>query len=111
MIDHDPDFWPTIEEADAMLADSQAYWAEMLSLRSKLYSVWQDYEDIHFKCDKCSEMFSGDEAIEEYETEMLLSLHCPKCNLKACSLQTQASQDEIVDLAAKGHTKAKASIE
>jgi DNA-directed RNA polymerase subunit RPC12/RpoP len=110
MIDHDPDFWPTMEEADAMLADSQAYWAEMLQKRSELYSAWQDYEEVLFRCEKCSELFLGDEALEDYESEMIYSLRCPKCKFKICNLQTQASPEEILDLATKGHQKAQQAI-
>lgn len=106
MIDHDPDFWPTMEEAEQMLKDSQEHWRELRQKRSELYTVWQDYEDLLMMCDKCKRVFTGEEADIEYESDLICALHCPKCKHKLLILQTEASNEELVDLAKKGHKKA-----
>lgn len=105
MIDHDPDFWPTLEEAEEISKDNQEFWRQERQRRVELYSVWQDYEDIIFMCDKCSNILIGDEADTYYESDSICALHCPKCHYKLLVLQTEASQEELLDLANKGNKK------
>ncbi len=111
MIDHDPDFWPTMEEAEEMSKDSQEYWKELRKERAELYTVWQDYEDLLLMCDKCKKVFTGDEATIEHESNLICALHCPKCKYKLLILQTEASHEELQTLASLGHKKAISAIE
>lgn len=106
MIDQDPDFWPTMEEAEQMAADAKEFWKEERLKRSELYSVWQDYEEILFMCDKCKHVFRGEEADLDYESKLVAALLCPKCGFKLVILRTEALPDELRDLASKGHKKA-----
>lgn len=79
MVDHDPDFWPTFEEAEQMLLLSQKHWAKQQELLDAVTNVGQSLEGIVVICKECSEIFSAtDSAVQEFEDRV--SLLCPKCN-------------------------------
>ena len=111
MIDHDPDFWPTMEEAEQLAKDAAIFWELERKKRAELYSTFQDYEEVFFMCDKCKFSFHGNEAISDNESQLVTALRCPKCDFKLLTLQNEATVGELQKLAKAGHKNAKMALE
>ena len=102
----DPMF-PNMEEAEQLAAKSAMFWEKERQKRAELYSLWQDYEEILFMCDRCKRVFQGEQVKLDYESDLIVAMLCPRCGFKLGILQTQADRDERRKLAKKGHKKAK----
>ena len=78
MVDHDPDFWPTIEEADMMLLLSELSWSEQEMKLLQIDFVGQDMTEIMVACDKCYKVFEAPHAVFE-KVDRITHKKCPKC--------------------------------
>lgn len=73
---------------------------------SYMFSAWENYKQWESTCPECNWTGLLAQAVSDYETPMVSSLHCPKCDRKLALMNNQASQEEIVDLAARGSQQA-----
>ena len=72
-----------------------------------IYSCWQDWESEVQKCRDCSWKGPLGEGHFYSETGLIACVDCPQCGAKLVNLQTEASLEEIKELASKGSSKAK----
>ena len=86
MVEHDPDFWPTIEEAELMLLHSQLHWAQEDMKLLEIEYVGQDLTGIYVACDGCYEIFLASDSVFE-KIENTTHMKCPKCLLPFKELQ------------------------
>jgi hypothetical protein len=103
-------YFPNFEEAEELAADAEIFWQDQRQQRAELYSLWQDYEEILFMCDKCKRVFQGEDAEIDHESDLVVALLCPKCSFKLGILQTEADSEELQKLASLGHKKAISAI-
>jgi len=73
---------------------------------SYIFSAWENYREWESTCPDCTWVGPLSQATPDYETAMVSSLHCPKCDRKLALMNNQASYEEIVEMAARGVQKA-----
>ena len=73
---------------------------------SYIFSAWEEYEKWQGMCPDCNWTGLLADAIFEYETAMISSLHCPKCDRKLALMGNQATQEQLCELASRGSAKA-----
>jgi hypothetical protein len=72
-----------------------------------IYSCWQDWESAVKECSDCSWKGPLGEGEFYHESNMIACVDCPQCGRKLINLQTEASFEEIKELASEGSSKAK----
>jgi transcription elongation factor Elf1 len=75
-------------------------------MRDIITSIWQDYESHLFTCSKCQTKTLGQDLVQDYASEYLLPLDCPKCESRVTVLRIDASIEEIQTYAAQGYKTA-----
>jgi formylmethanofuran dehydrogenase subunit E len=80
MVDHDPEFWPTFEEAEQMLLQSEQHWANERDKLDAVTHVSQSLEGITVICKNCGEIFYASDSKKETFDDGV-RLHCPKCEI------------------------------
>jgi hypothetical protein len=78
-MDHDGDFWPNMEEADAMLEASQSYLKEQRRQLDQADHLDEQLSEISVVCAECRLFFKVREALKAI-TGRLVELRCPKCS-------------------------------
>ena len=73
---------------------------------SYFFSAWEDYKQWEGTCPDCNWTDLLSQAVSEYESDMVSSLHCPECDRKIALMNNEASHEEIEELAARGSSKA-----
>ena len=71
-----------------------------------IFSAWENYKEWESTCPNCNWKGLLAQALPDYESPMVSSLHCPECECKLALMNNQASQEEIVDLAVRGSKQA-----
>jgi uncharacterized cysteine cluster protein YcgN (CxxCxxCC family) len=72
-----------------------------------MFSSWENYKQWESTCSECGWVGLLAQAVADWETDMVSSLHCPKCDKKLALMANEASREEIIEFAEKGSTKAK----
>jgi len=73
---------------------------------SYMFSAWENYKQWESTCPDCNWTGLLAQAVSDYETPMVSSLHCPKCDRKLALMGNQASFSEILEFAEKGSNQA-----
>ncbi len=73
---------------------------------SYIFSSWENYKEWESTCPECdwTGLLSG--AKPDFDSEMVTLLHCPKCDQKLALMNNFASQEEIIEFAARGSKQA-----
>jgi len=73
---------------------------------SYIFSAWENYREWESTCRDCNWTGLLSQAVSDFESDMVSSLHCPACDRKIALMNNEASYEEIVELAARGSYKA-----
>jgi hypothetical protein len=73
---------------------------------SYMFSAWENYREWESTCPYCEWTGLLSQAKPDYETAMVSSLHCPRCDRKLALMNNQASFSEILEFAEKGSKQA-----
>ena len=68
----------------------------------KFMNAWEDYKEFESSCESCNWAGKLAEAKFEWETDLISSLHCPKCDRKLALISNEASHDQIFNFAKAG---------
>ena len=74
---------------------------------SYIFSAWENYREWESTCPDCNWTGLLSQAVSDYESDMVSSLHCPECDRKIALMNNEASHEEIVEFAVCGFYKAR----